>query len=367
MERNRNENGFAAIGVIAILAPLLFLVSTYLQTMTGRNNRLQMDYQEERALLAAESGIDVAIYEARRGTLVAGPHAVFTFTGALPSGDSYEAIATYLGADGKDNDGDHLIDEPDEDVFRVDCTGTSGGHRRRVATYLGFSSFITAPQGAATLVNQNPNIQIGGAARVDGRNYTTAGGLVGAGNMPGMLIADPGTAANLLATMSPGEQNKVVGATPTPSLGSTNSYDQAKVNELVVQAHNAAQVVLTNPVVASNKTYGTVAGPQYVVYREGDIRIQGTINGAGLLVVNGNLTITGTMNWYGVVVVTGRLICSAGTAALYGGLVLGGAGDDFDLRGTADVRYSSQAIDLALRLTGRYVAFNGWQELSIYP
>jgi hypothetical protein len=365
MERNRNENGFAAIGLIAILAPLLFLVSTYLQTMTGRNNRLQLDYLEERALLAAESGIDVAIYEARRGTLVAGPHAVFTFAGALASGDTYEVVATYLGADGVDNDGDHLIDEADEDVFRVDCTGTSGGHRRRVATYLGFSSFLTAPDSAATLINQNPNLRIAGTSRVDGHNYNVAGALVGSGDMLGMTIAAPGTSANLLATLDPGEQTRVLGSTPAPSLGSTASYTQAQVNNVVTQAHNAAQVVWTNSVIAGNRTYGTVAGPQYVVYREGDVRIAGTISGAGLLVVNGNLTISGTMTWYGVIVVTGRLSCGSGTAHLYGGTVLGDLGDDFDLRGTADVRYSHQAIDLAIHLTGRYVAFNGWQELSI--
>jgi hypothetical protein len=333
--------------------------------MTGRNNRLQMDYEEERALQAAESGVDVAIYEARRGTLVAGPFAVFNFHGTLPSGDKYDVVATYLGADGIDNDGDHLIDEPDEDVFRVDSIGTAGGHRRRVATYLGFTSFLTAPDSAAILINQNPDLRISGTSRVDGRNYTVNGTLVGGGDQLGMTIAAPGTPANLLATLDPSEQSKILGSTPSPSLGTTAQYTQQQVDDEVTLARNSAQIVLTGNVIAGNRTYGTVAGPQYVVYREGDVRIAGNVSGAGLLVVHGNLTVSGTMSWYGVVVVTGSLTCSAGTARIYGGTVLGNLGNEFDLRGTADLRYSRQAIDLAMHLTGRYVAFNGWQELAI--
>jgi hypothetical protein len=34
------------------------------------------------------------------------------------------------------------------------------------------------------------------------------------------------------------------------------------------------------------------------------------------------------------------------------------------MKGTADIRYSAAAIDLATRLTGRYVALNGWQEIT---
>lgn len=366
MDRNRKQEGFAAIGLIIVLGPLLFLVTSYLQTMSGRSKGLQFDYLEERALLAAESGVDVAIYEARRGTLVAGHLAQFTFNGTLPSGDGYQAIATYLGDDDLDNDGDLVPDEPDEDVFRVESTGTSGKYRRRVATYLGFSSFLTAPTAAATLVHQNPNIRMTGSALVDGRNHDLAGALTGAGDRPGIEIVLPATTANLLATMTAGEQAQVIGATAAPSLGTTSSYSQAQVDNVVIQARNAAQVVVTNGHLNGNRTYGDpIAGPQYVVYREGDLRINGNLSGSGLLVVNGNLTVSGTMSWTGVVVVTGRL-GGTGNSLLSGGTVLGELGDELDLRGTSDVRFSRPAIDLAINLTGRYVAFNGWQELSIY-
>src|SRR5688572_32181310 len=105
MERICNQRGFAAIGLLVVLGPLLFLVTSYLQTMSGRSSRLQLDYIEERALLAAESGVDVAIFEARNGTLVAGHLAQFVFNGSLPSGDTYQVVAVYLGDDDENNDG----------------------------------------------------------------------------------------------------------------------------------------------------------------------------------------------------------------------------------------------------------------------
>jgi hypothetical protein len=164
--------------------------------------------------------------------------------------------------------------------------------------------------------------------------------------------------------MTAGEQGQVRGDTPSPSIDISTTYGPTQVAEVVAQARNAAQIVVTNSRVAS-VTYGTVAGPQYIVYREGDMRITGNSTGAGLLVVNGDLEIVGTMRWYGVVIVTGNFRCGAGTAQIHGATVIGEQGGDFDLRGTADLRFSREAIDLAVRLTGRYVAFNGWQEIGL--
>jgi len=99
------------------------------------------------------------------GVLVAGPHAVYHYNGTLAGGGSYTTVTcTYLGADGIDNDGDHLIDEPDEDVFEVVATGTVATSQRRVAAYLGFSPFLLPTTSALTMVNPNPtDITINGS------------------------------------------------------------------------------------------------------------------------------------------------------------------------------------------------------------
>ena len=42
----------------------------------------------------------------------------------------------------------------------------------------------------------------------------------------------------------------------------------------------------------------------------------------------------------------------------------GPSGGNFEAKGTFDLRYSSEAITLANSVSGRYVALNGWQEIS---
>jgi hypothetical protein len=358
-DRRDRQGGFAAIGMVVVLVPILFVVGSYLNTMSGRNNRLQLEVREEQALLAAESGIDVALYHARRGAIASG--AVYAET--IPGGASFSAAATHLGSDGIDNDGDTLIDaaDPDEDVFRIISTGRHGASVRRVAAYLGFSTFLPSVGAAATLTGTGTDIKIGGTAQSNGNNFNTNGSLVGSGNTWGLGIVPPGTVANLLSRLTPAEQAKVVGQGGSPSLGTTPAID---VTQIVNEARNAAQIVITNSVVPSPNYGNPTTGPAYIVYRQGNVRFTGNGGGAGLLVVTGDLTISGTFRWYGLIVVLGKLDCGSGTAQLYGGVILGPSSNEIDLRGTIDVRYSAPAIALAQNLTGRYVAFNGWQEIS---
>jgi hypothetical protein len=359
------QRGIATLALVLILVPLLIVVGSYLQTMSGRNSRLQLEIKEERAMMVAESGIDVALFEARKGTLVAGHQAKFSFAGAMPGGGDYSANCTYLGDDDIDNDNDGLIDEPDEDVYRVVSTGRVGGSLRRVAAYLGFSSFLAGPQSAITVTNQTPtDIRISGTPVIDGRNYSLAGNLVGSGNTFGIAIAAPATTTKLSALLTPAEGARVLGKTAAPSLGQTTTYTTTTVASTVAQARNAAQIVVTNGVAAAMSWGNATTGPQYIVYREGNLKVTGNTTGAGILVVNGDLTISGTLTWYGVVLVTGNFDCGSGTARIYGATVLGQGGIRVDVRGTCDLRYSQAAVALATRLTGRYVAFNGWQEIS---
>jgi len=64
------------------------------------------------------------------------------------------------------------------------------------------------------------------------------------------------------------------------------------------------------------------------------------------------------------VLVTGNIDAANGNASIWGGIVMGPGGSSIKLKGTADIRYSSDAIQRARNLTGRYVALNGWQEIT---
>ena len=73
------QDGVATVALVLVLVPLMLVIGSYLQTMSERNQRLSLEVREEQALLAAESGIDYALNEARRGTLTAGSGAAFPF------------------------------------------------------------------------------------------------------------------------------------------------------------------------------------------------------------------------------------------------------------------------------------------------
>lgn len=340
-EPHEPANGFAAIILLVMLLPVLLVVGSFIQTMTGRNDRLQLEIREEQALLDAESGVDVALFHAREGSMTDG--AVYTET--MPSGGAFTARCDYIAS---------------ADVFRVISTGTLGVHRRRVAAYLGFSSFLGNLSAAVTMMNQTPNLRLTGSALTDGTNVLISGAAVGSGDTYGMAITPPATTAEMLASLTVAEQAQIVGLGGAPSLGTAAAPD---LGLILGEARNAANFVITNGIVP-NGNYGSPSGSSYIVYREGNLKITGNSTGSGLLVVNGDLTVVGTMTWYGVVVVTGQLNCGAGTANIVGGILLGPACSDIDLRGTADLQYSQEAIDLARNLTGRYVAFNGWQEIT---
>ncbi|MGE3175087.1 MAG: hypothetical protein AB7O97_20840 [Planctomycetota bacterium] len=362
--RHGDDGGFVMVVLIIVLLPLMFLVGNYLQIMSGRSSRLQLEVLEEQALLAAESGIDLALSVSRSGTLIAGPGAVYTFTDALPNQSRFEIVCTYLGGDGIDNDvpPNGLVDaaDPGEDVFQVESLGKTGKSRRKVAAYLGFTSYLPTLSGAVTIASPTVTIDLGGGGMANGNNHTMGGTLVGSGDTYALSIVNPPGTAHLTSEVTGGELGNITGL-GSPSFGTSPPLNP-DVDELVAFARNAASIVVTNQN-ASAVTWGTAAAP-VIVYREGNLRIQGNSRGYGLLVVNGNIRIAGTFDWYGVIVCTGDLDAGTGTAQVFGSVLIGPACTSMDLSGTCDLRYSEEAVDLARGLVGRYTAFNGWQELG---
>ena len=80
--------------------------------------------------------------------------------------------------------------------------------------------------------------------------------------------------------------------------------------------------------------------------------------------VTGDLVVTGQFRFDGIVIVLGSFTAGAGTADIYGALVMGPNAPSVRATGTFNLRYCDEAIRLANRLAGRYSAFNGWQELA---
>src|SRR5690606_11534162 len=98
-------------------------------TMTSKGKRLAAEVAEGKAFQAAEAAVDDAVYRAEVGTLTSGT----PFGRSLGGGISYTVDPLYLGSDGNDNDGDSLVDEADENVFRLLVVGRYRNVARRFA------------------------------------------------------------------------------------------------------------------------------------------------------------------------------------------------------------------------------------------
>ena len=161
--------------------------------------------------------------------------------------------------------------------------------------------------------------------------------------------------------MTPTEQTKVVGPGGPPSLGTADPID---ITTLVAQLRNSANLILTSNMYASYSFGDGGAGTANITYRDGNVTFAGNSTGAGVLVVTGDLEMKGTFRFDGVIIVLGKILNSAGNATIYGSILQGPAGGKLEAKGTLDINYSSEAINLANNVSGQYVAFNGWQELS---
>jgi len=346
------------IMLLLSLLPLVLVLGGFTMAMHGREQRLVGDVARERCFWAAEAGIDDAIHKAGAGLLMSAPN----YSLALGEGLAFQVHAVNIGTDHVDNDHDGRVDEPDEDLVEVHSTGTYRGNAREVVVWLGRVSFLPALNAAATVASPTTDLRLSGTPQINGNN-TALSGAAGDPTLSkyGVSIMTPGTAANLSSKLTGAERTQVVGIGGTPSLGTTPAFD---TDALVATARNAANLVLTNNTYGSYRFGSGASGQGYVAYRNGDLRLTGNTTGAGVLVVTGDLTLAGNFRFDGVVIVLGSLNAGAGTADVYGAMILGPHAPELRVTGTFRLHYSDQAIQLANKLAGLYSTFNGWQEVA---
>lgn len=356
-ERFDQESGVVMLTMLTTLVPLLLIVGAFTAVMSSRSAEQRQVLDEERALMAAESGIDDAIYRGQIGTLADGQK----YQRDLSGGMSFTVTATHLGSDGADNDTDGSTDETDEDVFQVIAEGTYRNSTRRLAAYLGPTASLPtlSMTGAMAIYNPSININLGGTPDISGNDLNIDGTSASTTNY-GMTIASPGTVADLSSTISKKERSKISGLGGSPSLGTAAAEDLASITASI---QNSANLVLTSNHYSGKDMGSGASGVSNIIYRNGDVKFSGG-SGAGVMLVTGDLTITGNYRFDGVIIVLGSIKASGGTADVYGGVIMGPASSEVYSRGTLGIHYSSEGLGLANNNSGSYVSFNGWQELA---
>lgn len=358
--RTGSESGLVLVSMVASVLPLLLVAGAVLISMSGRNQRLLNEIRQDKALLAAESGLDEALY---RASTSAGLPTGLSFKRDMGAGMSFEVLPSYLKTDGLDNDKDGLTDELDENVFQLSITGRCGNATRKIVGYLGQASGTGAVQAAVAVQNTGMAIAINGLSRISGYD-TNLDGTRGnpAQDLQGLTIAPPGTLGTLSSKLNASELAKVSGLGGTPSIGvSSSALDVAELG-LIVQ--NSANIVLTSTAYSGLQFGNAAAGDFNIIYRNGNLVLKNGSRGAGIMVVTGSLHTEGSVRFDGIVVVLGDLELH-GSTEIYGGLIAGPASPHLTLEGSTRIINSAAASSGANAMVpGKWSVFNGWQEVS---
>lgn len=348
--RTQRQRGSAVVALLVGVALCGALSAAVLLTNSGRNKEALAELATRRAFQLAESGADwgIAQVRIRDGVVPTSDHSrtvpgIGTFTITYAQGD----------ANGLDDDGDAVNDEPDEAVYAtIRSTGTSNRMSRTIQVVMRHAVEIGDFDAAARINSDAPIFDVAGEAFViDGKEHLVDG------TVDGSRPAKFGVSSNAIDTVvttqiGAGQADQVNGAGPDPSVGSSAAIDLARM----VQQAKAAAGYEVAPGTHSSMTLGTpVAGGTVVAWAGGSLTLEGTCSGAGILVVEGDLTVNGAFDWRGVLLVTGRVrITGGGGLKRLVGVLASGEDLAIDAGGsplvpdeTVTIAYSSDAIELA--------------------
>jgi type IV pilus assembly PilX-like protein len=144
---------------------------------------------------------------------------------------------------------------------------------------------------------------------------------------------------------------------------STFTYD---FNQIWSQLSGMADYSFTGPLTfgSSTPSYGSLADPKVTVVN-GNLTVNGTWTGGGILMVNGNLAMGGGCQFKGIVVATGDVAITGGgpadVARIVGAIIYQGTLiNNSSFSGAGRVFYSSEAINAALNVNRYTLAW--WRE-----
>ena len=423
--RNRRSGVRADSGnamVVALLVLMLFTAAgvTFIAVTKSEKQIAGNQMSSSQAMYAAEAGLSEALARMNNpsdpayiGTATPTPgwgRYVVEAAGASAS-DPDRPLAA---ADGLDNNGDGLVDEPGEQYPEV--TSAQAGMSDKIGypyvrvryktqgsnvvlfgdadhnplTPLTENLAVGAPvlelvahgtRGTANktveavayrypILDVNSAVWAGGELKMNGNAFLIDGHdhdasapfdtIAGASPVAGVMTKGAVTDAPIIA----GQADNVLGTGGNGSIvQSPMTYDFDGIWSTVAPI---ADVTIPGgtTLTAASPSAGTLANPKITVVN-GNLSISGTWSGAGILVVNGNLNMTGGCEFDGIVVALGDVKLAGGgpadVARIVGGLIYQGTIiDNSSYGGACRVYYSSAAVNAALLLSRYQLAW--WHE-----
>jgi hypothetical protein len=202
---------------------------------------------------------------------------------------------------------------------------------------------------------------------IDGYNTDFGGARTGEGDVPGITTRSEDAVQTVVDSLSNGQETRVIGAGGAPSVQMSGGPTSDRIiDDIVPNVLSQGSNVHTNPPITGNDTFGSVSSP-WITHFTGDVTVNGTMNGAGILIIDGSVNITGNLTFTGLILVRGTtdITTVSGNATVLGAIWT------TDLRltvqGSASVTYSSAAMALANQVADyqlpTHVRAIAWNEL----
>jgi hypothetical protein len=379
--KRSRESGNVFVLIVLMLVPLAALAGSAISLGSRETNEHVAQRGRAMALVHAESGLDRALAQ-----VIDDPDNLEALEVGEEAGDGLRARVVFeeLGADGIDNDADGAVDEDDEDrMIRVTSMGCVNVDAVDGAgdpvVQAGVESYVKRVRAIATKGEGLPPFPFavylgdplaevdmnGNSFFIDGHDYT---GTLGPGpgtTVPG--IATTGATNNIKSQLSNQQFDNVKGEGTDPSIKTVGSID---LEQIINDYKNSADIKFTSSTHYTGNLGNYDEGDFRVTHANGNLRISGGSQGAGLLLVDGNLEITGGWEFRGIVIVTGQVIFRGGgggkrvvgTLLVGGDVMEGGHDEDLEVSGTVDILYSS-TIQSEVSASVASFTMNGWQEL----
>lgn len=183
--------------------------------------------------------------------------------------------------------------------------------------------------------------------------------------VPGIAVTDPALVTEITNnTISDGglaanQMDNVLGQGANASVRPTAPWEKTVVqyaNDYLALDH----VTLGGGTYGGNDQWGSSTIPR-ITYITGDVRLAGTIEGYGVLVLDGSLEVTGNLNFHGLVIMRREgEIRATGNAIIDGGVLIGASevgSNELDVRGNVNIRFDSCTLRAA----------DGWAPLPKAP
>ncbi len=268
-------------------------------------------------------------------------------------------------------------------------TGIGSAHNAlKVVRALVEIPFVLRPPAPITMANPDLDPLFEGESfLVSGFDRTLDGGEGSSPPRPALAVLTADAASAIGSALTAGQQWRVLGAGPTPSVEAVASSETSDASQrLKLQLARQADRVFINPGTILEDLRGIDAAGQVSIFKgdpsadsnsgldtSGDVILDGSGRGSGILVVTGQLTLRGSYRFDGLVLLVGdgSRLSLEGDSTILGSVIIAnrtarnaGRGG-LAMKDRAQLHFSQEALHVAGRSLS--ASLRAWQEASPSP